>query len=207
MAKRQTGWALHLPNCYFEFDEFSRSSIKDFVSRLAEVVGAENSSSGSDTMRAIVRQLSLDPMLVILDQCETVTPRVLHLIRQIHDGAQHAGTGMVLLSSPLLAERLNNPRLKKEVGSLSSRVGVWIALGGCGRAEASAILRQEGVTNIDAAAIDLLVRMTRGSMRRLMAVTDLLVAKHADKTVTTVTVEQVSEKLWGMQLDPRRRAA
>jgi DNA transposition AAA+ family ATPase len=197
---------LTTPNCYFEFDEFSRSSIKDFVARLAEVVGADTTASGSQTMRAIIRHLSLDPMLVILDQCETVTPRVLQLIRQIHDGAQHAGTGMVLFSSPLLAERLNNPRLKKEVGSLSSRVGVWVALGGAGRAEASAIIRQEGVTDIDPAAIDLLGRMTRGSMRRLMAVTDMLVSKHAGKRVTERTVEMVAENLWGMQMDPRRRS-
>lgn len=203
-SSRQGG--LTTPNCYFEFDEFSRSSIRDFVSRFAEVVGIDTTASGSQTMRAIIRQLSIEPMLVILDQCETVTPRVLQLIRQIHDGAQHAGTGMVLFSSPLLAERLNNPRLKKEVGSLSSRVGVWVALGGACRAEASAIIRQEGITDIDPTAIDLLVRMTRGSMRRLMAVTDLLVTKHKDKRVTTVTVEQVSENLWGMQMDPRRRS-
>lgn len=198
---------LSTPNCYFEFDEFSRSSIKDFIARLAETIGVDPSSSGSRTMSAIIRHLSIEPMLVILDQCETVTPRVLQLIRQIWDGAHHAGTGFVLLASPLLAERLNNPRLKKEVGSLSSRIGLWAPLDGVGKAEAAAILRQEGITEIDDAAVSLLLRATRGSMRRLMAVADMLVSKWAGKRVTEKTVEQVSENLWGMQLDPRRRAA
>ncbi len=204
----RAGKGLRIPNCYFEFDEFSRSSIADFITRLAETVGIDDYyvHRNSDAMRCIVRHLSAHPMLLIFDQCETVVPRVLSLIRQIWDGSRHSGTGMVLLASPLLANRLHSPRLKEEIGALTSRVGVWAAIEGVGRAEAAGIIRMEGITDIDDAAIDLLLRMSRGSMRRLMAVTDMLVARHAGKRVTSRVIEGVAENLWGMQVDPRRRA-
>lgn len=203
----RTTTGIETPNCYFEFDEFTRRNVRDFIKRLCEVVGADRPARGHEQMRAVIRFLCENPMLVIFDQCEVVTPAILQIIRQIWDGSSHAGTGIVLLASPLLRLRLETPRLRQEIGSLSSRVGVWLALDGVDRASAAAIIRQEGIVKIDDAAIDLLVRMSRGSMRRLMAATDLLAAKHAEKTVTAHTVEQVAEHLWGMQVDPRRRIA
>ncbi len=199
---------LTTPNCYFEFDEFSRCNINDCLHLLAELVGAQTGRRrGADTMRSVTRYLCDSPMLIICDQCETVKPRVLQMIRQIWDGSRHAGTGIVLLSSPLLAERLHAPTLKKEIGALTSRVGVWAQLQGVDKAEASGILQQEGVKDIEPAALDLLLRMSQGSMRRLMAAIDLLIAKHSGKRVTERTIEGVASNLWGMQtIDPRRRA-
>ena len=66
-------------------------------------------------------------------------------------------------------------------------MGIWAALRGVQREEAINILRQEGVKEIDDDAFDLIWRATGGSMRRLMAVAELLVAKHAGKPVTERT--------------------
>ncbi len=44
-------------------------------------------------------------------------------------------------------------------------------------------------------------------MRRLMAVAELLVAKHAGKPVTERTVAGVAQNLWGLNLQSGPRAA
>jgi hypothetical protein len=105
----------------------------------------------------------------------------------------------------MLLDRLTKSRMR-DLGALSSRVGIWAALHGVQKQEAAAILRQEGVTQIDDSAFDLLYRATGGSMRRLMAITDLLVTKHSGKPVTEKTVEGVASNLWGLQLQTRPRA-
>ena len=95
----------------------------------------------------------------------------------------------------------------KDIGALTSRVGIWAALRGVQREEAINILRQEGVKEIDDDAFDLIWRATGGSMRRLMAVAELLVAKHAGKPVTEHTVAGVAQNLWGLNLQSPRAAA
>ena len=90
--------------------------------------------------------------------------------------ARHGGLGIVMLASPMLAERLVAARAR-DLGALTSRIGVWAALNGLQKAEIADIVRLEGVKQIDEAALDLLCRAVNGSMRRLMAVTNLLIEK------------------------------
>jgi hypothetical protein len=111
----------------------------------------------------------------------------------------------VLLGSPLLVERMRGTRMK-DVGALTSRVGIWAALRGVQREEAADIVRKEGVSQIDDPAFNLLWQVTGGSMRRLMAVTDLLTSKHSGKPVTEKTLEGVAGMLWGLSI-PGKAAA
>jgi DNA polymerase III delta subunit len=64
----------------------------------------------------------------------------------------------------------------------------------------AAIIRQEGITDVEPAAFDLWWRATGGSMRRLLRAIDLLKAKHAGKRITEKTVESVAGFLWGMNI-------
>lgn len=196
-------------NLVFEFDEFSARNIQDFVECLADRLGVpyrRGPVNAGRTMRAICAALEKEPMLLIFDQCESVAPRILQVIRQIWDATRRAGVGMVLLASPLLFTKLHEGRMK-DIGALTSRVGIWAALRGVQREEAINILRQEGVKEIDDDAFDLIWRATGGSMRRLMAVAELLVAKHAGKPVTERTVTGVAQNLWGLNLQSPRAAA
>jgi len=192
----------------FEFDEFSSRNILDFVGCLSDrmALGYQvNVFNGGRVMRAMCSALEEKPMLLIFDQCEMVAPRVLQVIRQIWDTTRHAGVGIVILASPMLLERLEKSRMR-DLGALSSRVAVWAALNGVQKQEAAAILRQEGIAQIDDGAFNLLYSATGGSMRRLMAVTDLLVTKHGGKPVTEKTIEGVASNLWGLTLHSRSKA-
>lgn len=193
----------------FEFDDFSARNVTDFVNCLADQLQLTHDGStrrGGETMRSICAYLEAEgPMLLILDQCEACSNRVFQVIRQIWDRTRHAGIGVVMLASPLLIEKLQSSRMK-DVGALTSRVGIWAPLRGLQQAEALNILHQEGVKLIDEDAARLLWSATAGSMRRLMAVTDLLVSKHKDKPVTENTVAGVAANLWGLNIQPRKRA-
>ncbi len=191
----------------FEFDEFSSRNILDFVGCLSDrlALGYQvNVFNGGRVMRALCAALEEKPMLLIFDQCEMVAPRVLQVIRQIWDATRQAGVGVVILASPMLLERLEKSRTR-DLGALSSRVAIWAALHGVQKQEVAEILRKEGF-DLDDGAIDLLYRVTGGSMRRLMAVTDLLVAKHSGKPITEKTIEGAAANLWGLQLQPRSKA-
>lgn len=193
----------------FEFDEFSARNVVDFVNCLADHLQIDHDGStrrGGETMRKVCARLEAEPMLLILDQCESCNTRVFQVVRQIWDHTRHAGVGVVMLASPLLAEKLQGGRMK-DVGALTSRVGIWAPLRGLQAAEAVSILKQEGVENIEDAAADLLYRSIGGSMRRLMAVTDLLVAKHKGKAITENTIAGVAKNLWGLQMAAIARAA
>ena len=192
----------------FEFDEFSSRNILDFVGCLSDhmALGHQvNVFNGGRVMRALCAALEENPMLLIFDQAEMVAPRVLQVIRQIWDATRHAGVGVTILASPMLLERLEKNRAR-DLGALSSRVALWAGLHGVQKQEAAAILRQEGIAQIDESAFDLLYRATGGSMRRLMAVTDLLATKHGGKPITEKTIEGVAANLWGLQLHSRPKA-
>jgi len=198
-----------LDHLVFEFDEFSSAGVCDFIEALADRLNIEFTGgirNGGRTHRAVCARLRKEPMLLIFDQCESVQARVFQVIRQIWDATHEDGVGIVLLAAPLLMQRLHYGRLK-DIGALTSRVGVWGALQGLSRDEVSAVLKQEGIENITEGAYDLLWRAIGGSMRRLMAVTDLLVQKHGAKTVTERTIEGVANTLWGLQLNARRPVA
>ena|GEM_PF-2617169 len=193
----------------FEFDEFSARGVVDFVECLADRLSVSYRTgviNSGRTMRAICTALEAAPMLLIFDQCESVSPRILQVIRQIWDHTRLAGVGIVMLASPLLMQKLHDRRMK-DVGALTSRVGIWATLRGVQKEEAAAILKAEGVKEIDDDAFALVWKATNGSMRRLMAVADLLVAKHAGKPVTERTVVGVAQNLWGMSLQGVTRAA
>jgi DNA transposition AAA+ family ATPase len=198
-----------IDHMFFEFDEFSSRSIMDFIRCLCDRMALGHQVTifnGGRVMRAICAALEEKPMLLIFDQCEMVAPRVLQLIRQIWDATRQAGVGVALLASPMLLERLQKSRMR-DLGALTSRVGIWAALQGVQKEEAAAILRQEGISQIDDGAFELLYRATGGSMRRLMAVTDLLVTKHAGKPVKVKTIEGIAANLWGLDVPHPRAVA
>ena len=197
-----------IPHIFIEFDEFCSRNVIDFINQIAEQLDLPTfpgHSTGGKTFRAVCEALSDQPMLPIFDQCESVQARIFQVIRQIWDRTRRDGVGIVLLGSPLLVERMRDGRMR-DVGALTSRVGIWAALNGVQKAEVARIVRDEGVTKIDDEALHLLWHATGGSMRRLMAVTDLLVTKHGGKAVTTRTIEGVASSLWGMDLSIGRAA-
>ncbi len=187
----------------FEFDDFSSSNKVDFIRQLAEMLGLPTpagSWNGAVIFRSVCAALrERGNCLLIFDQCETVRVRIFQIIRQIWDRTHEHGVGVVLLSAPVLMTRMMGSRMT-DLGALTSRVGVWAPLAGVTRAEMAAIVRQEGITDIDESAFDLWFRATGGSMRRLMRSLELLTAKHQGKKVTERTIAGVAGHLWGMQL-------
>jgi hypothetical protein len=57
----------------------------------------------------------------------------------------------------------------------------------------AAIVKAEGITDVEEAAFDLWWRAPAGSMRRLMATMDLLKTKHAGKRVTEKTIQELCD--------------
>jgi len=186
----------------FEFDEFSSTNKVDFVRIMARQFGVAHevgSQNGGLVFRDLCEYLRQNPALLVFDQCETVRPRVCQVIRQIWDRTHEEGVGVAMLAAPILMARLNSGKMA-DLGALSSRVGVWAPLTGLTKSEMAAIVKQEGVTDVDAAAFDLWWKATGGSMRRLMRSLDLLRAKHGGKQVGENTIAGVAAHLWGMSL-------
>ena len=186
----------------FEFDEYSSSNKIDFAACLARMFGQEasgGSANGGRVFREVCEYLRTNPCLMVFDQVETLRPRIFQVIRQLHDRTHEYGVGVVLLSAPVLLARMNNARIA-DLGALTSRVGIWAPLSGVSKAEMAAIVKQEGITDVDESAFDLWWRATAGSMRRLMRAIDLLRSKHAGKRITEKTVAGVAGHLWGMNL-------
>jgi DNA transposition AAA+ family ATPase len=185
--------------------EFTEFTAGDKVATIREICRAfdlpitRGNQYGSFMFDAAVDYLRQNPTLLIIDQAETARPRVCQVLRQIHDRTHEAGVGMALLAAPILMARLTG-RQMADLGALSSRVGIWAPLGGCTRAELAAIVKQEGITDIDDAALDLWHRATAGSMRRLMRSIDLLKAKHQGKRIGEGTIAGVGSMLWGMNV-------
>jgi DNA transposition AAA+ family ATPase len=186
----------------FEFDEFSSTNKVDFVRIMARHFGLAHdvgSQNGGLVFRDLCDHLREHPVLMIFDQCETVRPRVMQVIRQLWDRTNDAGVGVVMLAAPILLARLMSGKMA-DLGALQSRVGIWAPLAGLTRGEMAAIVKQEGITEMDGAVFELWWKATGGSMRRLMRSIDLLRAKHAGKPVSEKTVTGVAAHLWGMNL-------
>ena len=186
----------------FEFDEFSNANKVDFVNQLAIMLGVPpepGQQAGGKVFRAVCEALRERPCLLIFDQCECVRAKVMQVMRQIWDRTNEHGVGMVILSAPVLLTRMTVSRAT-DLGALTSRVGVWAPLGGIGRAEMAAMVKQEGITDVDEDAFDLWWRTTGGSMRRLMRSIDLLRNKHAGRRVTRKTVAGMAGHLWGVSM-------
>jgi hypothetical protein len=150
--------------------------------------------------RDLCEYLRENPCLLIYDQCETLRPRVVQVIRQIWDRTHDAGVGVVMLAAPILLARLMSGKLS-DLGALTSRVAIFAPLSGLTRSEMAAILKQEGLTDVDEAAFDLWFKATAGSMRRLMRSVDLLKAKHQGKRIAEKTIAGVGGMLWGMNFE------
>lgn len=183
-----------------EFDEFSACDKVEFVRELCrkfDLPTILGSQSGGRMFRALVDYLNENPCLLIFDQCETLRPRVCQVIRQLWDRTHEAGCGVVMLAAPIFLARLAAGKMV-DLGALESRVGIWAPLTGITREEFAAVVKQEGVSDVDEEAFTLWYRMAAGSMRRLMRSLDLLKAKHAGKRVTEKTIEGVAGHLWGV---------
>lgn len=188
------------PSVVVEFDEFSCSNKVEAMLAIARVLGLDGEAgpqSGGKIFRLIIEHLREHPCLVIFDQCETVRVKVFQAIRQIWDRTSEYGVGMVLLGSPVLLRRMQVSRVE-DLGALTSRVGIWAPLTGVTRAEMAAIIKQEGVADIEESAFELWWRATNGSMRRLMRALDLVKAKHTGKRITEKTISGVAGHLWGI---------
>ena len=190
-------------NLLFEFDEFTSSNKVEFVQRLAELLGVEvarGSQSGGKVFRAVCERLREEPALLIFDQCELARARIFQVIRQVWDRTREAGVGVVLLAAPVLLTRMLVSRMA-DLGALTSRVGIWAPLSGVTKNEMAEIVKQEGIAEVDEAALELWWRATGGSMRRLMAAVDLINARHQGKRVTEKTITGVAAHLWGMRIE------
>lgn len=186
----------------FEFDDFSSTNKVDCVHSLARMLGVQivpGQQNGGLVFRAVCEHLRQNPCLLIFDQCEMVRARVFQVLRQIWDRTHEYGVGMVLLSAPILIARMHGSRMA-DLGALTSRVGIWATLSGVTRNEMAAIVKREGIGDVDEAAFDLWWKSTAGSMRRLMRSLDLLKAKHGGRRVTEKTIAGVAGYLWGMQI-------
>jgi type II secretory pathway predicted ATPase ExeA len=185
-----------------EFSEFTSTDKVEFVRELCRIFGlptVEGSQSGGRMFRALCDQLRTHPCLLIFDQCETLRPRICQVIRQIWDRTSDAGVGVVMLAAPILLQRLLSRKMV-DLGALTSRIGLYVALGGVTRNEMAAIVKQEGFGDVDAAGFDLWYKACAGSMRRLMRSLDLLKARHAGKHIGEKTVAGVAAHLWGMNV-------
>ena len=188
---------------FLEMDEFVAHNKVDFVSVLARQFGLASRGgmqNGGATFRDLCEHLRKNPAMLIVDQCELLRPRVCQVIRQIWDRTNEEGVGVVMVAAPIFLERLMNAKMV-DLGALTSRVGIWAPLSGITRSEMAAIVKQEGITDIDDAALDLWFKATAGSMRRLMRSLDLLKAKHAGKRIAEKTIQGVGSMLWGMNLE------
>lgn len=196
------GEGRNVEHLVFEFHVYVASGVSEFMSALARALGVEVGSGrmyGARNFEAVCAELLERPRLLVFDQAEIAQPLVLQAIRQVWDRTRGVGVGVVLLASPLLLTKLQGARIR-DLGALTSRVAVWCPLKGLDKDQAASIIRDEGVASIEPDALDLLVRASKGSMRRLMAVTDMLVQKHNGKPVTIRTIEGVAARLWGMQV-------
>lgn len=185
---------------FFEFDEFTASRRYDFLSALASRLGLPDDVHSHNARRVfeeIVKQLRRDPAVLIFDQTEMVRVRVLQVLRQVWDRTRDEGTAVVLLGATPLAGRLQRGR-GGDLGALISRIGVWINLAGFTREEMAAIVKAEGVGEVDGDALDLWFRAVNGSMRYLIETCDMLVSRHQGKRVTERTIADVCKRLLGL---------
>jgi DNA transposition AAA+ family ATPase len=182
----------------YELNEYDGANKVDFICTLARMLGAstvEGSQNGGRAFRDVCQKLCENPLLIIVDQGEVARARIMQVVRQLHDATWDAGVGVVILAAPILLARLSK---MADLGALASRVAIFAPLSGLSRAEIAAIVRAEGITDIEESAFDFWVNSCQGSMRRLMRSLDLLKARHAGKRITEKTLTGVAGHLWGM---------
>lgn len=180
----------------FEFSEFTGADKVGFVGALGRIFGTEKTTghqNGCAIFEDLCERLRERPTLLVFDQGECARPRIHQIVRQLHDRTADAGVGVVILAAPILLSRLQK---MADLGALASRIGIFAPLSGLTKSEMAAIVKQEGITDVDDAAFDLWWKQTAGSMRRLMRAIALMKAKHAGKRITERTVVGVASHLW-----------
>jgi DNA transposition AAA+ family ATPase len=195
------------PAVNFEFDQYNDSNKVLFIKALAGFLGVRAySASGGEIFESVVAHLKQSPALLIFDQCETVRPHIFQVIRQIHDRTREAGVSVAILAAPNLLARMSGSKAA-DLEALRSRVGVWAELPGVLREELIWIVRDEGIADIDDAALELLYKAVGGSMRYLSNAIDLMKREHAGKRVTERTIAGIASKLWGLTIHTPRPIA
>ena len=104
----------------------------------------------------------------------------------------------MILAAPVLMTRMIRTR-SDDLGALSSRVGIWEQLPGLEVEEMAAILKQEGIGELDEDAFRFWWQSVNGSIRRLIWSIALLKERHHGK-ITKKTLQGVAASLWGMQV-------
>jgi DNA transposition AAA+ family ATPase len=189
-------------NLLFEFHEFSAANKVETVRMLCDACGIATFVANQNAGRAfqsLCEHLRNKPCLLIFDQCEMLRPRVCQVIRQIWDRTNDAGVGVVMLAAPIMLSRMLSSKMP-DLAALTSRVGIWAALTGLTKSEMAAIVKQEGITDMDDLAFDFLYKAIGGSMRRLMRSLALLKARHAGKRITEKTIVGISAHLFGLAI-------
>ena len=190
---------------FFEFIDPTANNKRDFLNELAVQLGvddhATNANATGRLFNAIITRLREQPAVLIFDQCEAVSVRILQIVRQIWDAAREEGVAVVLLAAPQLLIRLERGRAG-DLGALRSRIGARVGLSGVTREEMASIVKAEGVIQVDDDAFELLYQAVGGSMRWLMEAVDMLTSRHQGKRVTERTIIGVCRRLLGVSMTP-----
>jgi DNA transposition AAA+ family ATPase len=181
-----------------ELNEYVGCDKTHFICTLGRMLGAtpaNGSQNGGRAFAEVCDKLRENPMLIIVDQGEVARARIMQILRQVHDCTAEAGVGVVILAAPILLARLSK---MPDLGALASRVSIFAPLSGLTRSEMAAIIRAEGISDVEEAAFDFWVKMTGGSIRRLMRTIRLLQTRHAGRRITEKTLVGVAGHLWGV---------
>jgi DNA transposition AAA+ family ATPase len=181
-----------------ELNEYNGCNKVDFICTLGRMLGASPANGLQNGGRAFVdvcEKLRENPALLLIDQGEVARARIMQVIRQVHDCTAEAGVGVVILAAPILLARLSK---MPDLGALASRIAICAPLSGLTRAEMAAIIRAEGITDVEEPAFDFWWKNTGGSIRRLMRTIQLLQTRHAGRRITEKTLVGVAGHLWGV---------
>ena len=181
-----------------ELNEYIGCDKTHFICTLGRMLGATPANGSQNGGRAFVdvcEKLRESPVLIVVDQGEVARARIMQVLRQIHDQTAEAGVGVVILAAPILLARLSK---MPDLGALASRVAIYAPLSGLTRTEMAAIIRAEGITDVENSAFDFWWKITGGSMRRMMRTIRLLQTRHAGRRVTEKTLVGVAGHLWGL---------
>jgi hypothetical protein len=170
----------------------------EFLRAIAEASALPNSGSALALFKRIVAELRATPRLIVLDQAESLTPRVFAVVRELWDAVRLAGSNFAVLAAPDLWLRMHGSR-SQQLGAIRSRTWPTAVLSGFTREEMAYVVRQEGISEVDDEAFTLWHKAAGGSMRTLLASIDLIRTKHAGRKVTEKTIAGVAGFLWGMK--------
>jgi len=170
----------------------------EFLRAIAGELGLDTGGTSMALFRRIVADLRATPRLIILDQAESLTPRIFAVVRELWDAVRLAGANFAVLAAPDLWLRMHGSR-SQQLGAIRSRTWPTAVLSGFTREEMAYVVRQEGISEVDDEAFTLWHKAVGGSMRTLLASIDLIRSKHAGRKVTEKTIAGVAGFLWGMK--------